>query len=175
MTRDVPPMALHKDVHWYALYTRPRHERRVDQQLREKEIVSFLPMRKILKQWSDRKKWIEEPLFRCYLFIHADPSDRLRALQTYGIVRMVSFQGKPAVVQDKEIDIIQRIIDEDPGVEALSRFTIGDQVEVVSGPLRGLKGQLESIQNERRLIVTIPSIQQSLRFNIHGADLEVVH
>ena len=175
MIKDIPPMASHKDVHWYALYTRPRHERKVDQQLRDKEIVSFLPMRKMLKQWSDRKKWIEEPLFRCYLFVHADPVDRLRALQTYGIVRMVSFLGKPAVVQDEEIVTIQRIIQEDPGVEAMPRFNVGDRVEVISGPLRGLKGQLESIQNEKRLIVSVSSIRQSLRFNIHGADIKVIH
>ena len=167
-------MVLHKDVNWFALYTRPRHEKKVNLQLDEKEIESFLPMKKVLKQWSDRKKWIEEPLFRCYLFVHVNPKDRLRALQTYGIVRMVSFQGKPAIVTDEEIDTIRRVLSESHDVEAIPLLNVGDKVEIVSGPFLGLQGRLESIHGEQRFLVAIESIQQSLRFNVHGADLKVI-
>ena len=162
------------DIHWYALYTRSRHEKRVDSQLHDKRIESYLPLRRVMRQWSDRKKWVEEPLFRCYVFIHVDEKDRLRALQTYGSVRVVSFNGKPAVVQDKEIETIRRILREIPNVEACVDVREGDMVEIVQGPLCGLMGRLVQVRNEDRLLVSIDSIHQALRFNVDRTDVKVV-
>ena len=103
---------------WYALYTRSRHEKKVDYQLREKGIESYLPLQRVLRKWSDRKKWVEEPLFRCYVFVHVDPANRLRALQTFGVVRFVTFSDEPAVVRDDEIENIRRILRESPDAES---------------------------------------------------------
>lgn len=165
----------HSCIRWYALYTRSRHEKRVNDQLVDKGIESYLPVHKVLRQWSDRKKWIEEPLFRCYVFIRTDPKGRLLALQTYGAVRLVSFNGKPAIVRDEEIDIIRRILREAPTVEACPVVNVGDVVEILSGPLCGLRGRLKEIRSEKRLVVTIVSIQQALRFNVDRADVRVVN
>ncbi|MCJ7813379.1 UpxY family transcription antiterminator [bacterium] len=161
-------------VHWYALYTRSRHEKKVHNQLKEKGIESYLPVRNILRKWSDRKKWIEEPLFRCYVFVHADARSRLQALQTFGSVRFVAFNGKPAVVRDDEIETIRRILRESPSVEPCATLSRGDIVEIVCGPLAGLRGRLEAIHNQQRLIVSIDSIHQALRFNVDGLDVKVV-
>lgn len=166
---------LKSEVCWYALYTRSRHEKKVDLQLRDKGIESYLPTQKILRRWSDRKKWVEEPLFRCYVFIHTNHRDRLRALQVYGAVRIVMFSGKPAVVRDEEIENIRRILREAPEIEACTPLYVGDVVEIVYGPLAGLCGRLEEIRGERRLVVTINSIRQALRFNVDGADVRVVN
>ena len=165
---------IHSRVRWYALYTRSRHEKRVDLQLRDKGIESYLPVQKVLRRWSDRKKWVEEPLFRCYVFIHMDEKDRLRALQTYGSVRIVSFNGKPAVVQDEEIECIRRILREAPTVEVCTPVSVGDRVEILRGPLAGLRGRIEEVHGERRLVVVVESIRQALRFNLDGADVRVV-
>jgi transcription antitermination factor NusG len=159
---------------WYALYTRSRHERTVEGQLCDKGIAHYLPLRKILRQWSDRKKWVEEPLFRCYIFIHGDESERYRALQSVGAVRIIGFGGKPAVVQDEEIERIKRILAEEPDAEACVIPEMGSEVEIIRGPLAGISGKLVEVQNEKRLIVMVQSIRQALRFKIESADVKVV-
>lgn len=166
---------INSEIRWYALSVRSRHEKKVDRQLQDKGIESYLPLRKIRREWSDRKKWVEEPLFRCYVFIHTDERNRLRALQAYGVVRIVSFNGKPAVVRDDEIASIRRILRTAPSVETCPPVSVGDVVEIMSGPLMGLRGRLEGIRNERRLVVSIDSIRQALRFNVDGADVKVVN
>lgn len=165
---------VHSDIRWYALYTRSRHEKKVEKQLRDKGIASYLPVRRVLRRWSDRKKWVEEPIFRCYVFIRVDEKDRLRALRTYGSVRIVSFNGKPAVVRDEEIENIRRVLREVPAVETCTPLAVGDVVEIQRGPLSGLRGRLEELRGERRLVVAVESIRQALRFNLDGADVRVV-
>ena len=160
---------------WYALYTRPRHEKKVERQLKERGIESYLPLKKTLHQWSDRKKWVEEPLFRCYVFVRTADRDRMRSLHTYGSVRFVSFDGKPAVVRDEEIHTIKCILREMPTSESYPDVTVGDVVEIVHGPLTGMRGKLEEIRSGRRLIVAIPSIHQALRFSLDGLDVRPVN
>ena len=89
-----------RESHWYALYTRPRVEKRVASILEEKEIRAFLPTRSVMRQWSDRKKVVEEPLFPSYVFVFADLAERYCSLQSTGVVRMVQFNGKPARIPD---------------------------------------------------------------------------
>ena len=159
---------------WFALYTKSRHELKVADQLRRKSIDHYLPLRKVQKQWSDRKKWVEVPLFRCYIFIRTDDLERRSALQSVGAVRIISFGGEPARVQDAEIDRIRRILAEDPVAESWTVPEPGAEVEIIRGPLTGIRGRLEEVQNEKRLVVTVESIRQALRFNIDGADVKIV-
>ncbi|NOZ57391.1 MAG: UpxY family transcription antiterminator [Calditrichaeota bacterium] len=161
-------------LHWYALYTKSRHEKKVDLQLREKGIESYLPLRGVWRQWSDRRKLVEEPLFRCYVFVHTNEKQRVRALQTYGAVRFVSFNGRPAIVRDEEIETIKRILREFPEAEACEPFSVGDLVEIVRGPLTGIMGRLEEIRGSRRLVVTIDSIHQGVRFEIDRLDVRLL-
>jgi len=162
------------DVCWYAMYTRSRHEKKVELQLQEKGIESYLPKQRVLRRWSDRRKWVEEPLFRCYIFIHVNAKDRLRALQTYGSVRIVSFNGRPAVVSDIEIERIKRILNEIETVQSCPPVSEGDIVEIVRGPLKGIRGRLEELRDNMRIVVEVESIHQALRFNIDGLDVRVV-
>lgn len=158
-------------AHWYALYTRSRHEKKVDLQLRQKGFTSYLPLRQVWRQWSDRKKWVEEPLFRCYVFVHCDERQRLEALQTYGAVRFVTFNGKPAIVREEEIERIRRILREIPHAEACEEWVVGEPVEIVRGPLAGIHGVLIQVRGSRRLVVNIDSIRQGVRFEIDAADV----
>ncbi|MDZ7262181.1 MAG: UpxY family transcription antiterminator [candidate division KSB1 bacterium] len=162
------------DRYWYAFYTRPNHEKRVDAQLRDKRIESYLPLRTITRRWSDRWKEIQEPLFRCYVFVHADERERITALETYGVVRMIWFNGKPAIVRDEEIAMIRRILRELPAVEACVPVNVGDYVEIVRGPLAGIDGRLIMMKGTRRLVVTIDSIAQGVHFDIDIADVKPI-
>lgn len=157
--------------HWYALYTKARHEKKVWKQLEEKEITVYLPLQKQLKQWSDRKKWVEEPLFRSYVFVKGDLKIRHQALQAHGSVSFLAFNGKPAIVRQCEIDTIKRILNEAPNVEICQPYQIGDHVKVIRGPLIGLTGKLEEIHGSSKLIVMIDSIKQALRFQINIQDV----
>ncbi|MBN1779751.1 UpxY family transcription antiterminator [bacterium] len=164
-----------QSVHWYALYTKPRHEKKVEKELVKKQIGCYLPMRKTLRQWSDRRKWVEEPLFRSYIFIQGDNALRYRAVQTPGVVRAVMFQGRLAVVRDEEIDWIRRILCETDDVEAVPQLLIGEEVEVRSGPLIGLRGRLTQFQGEQRLVIDVPSIRQAVRISVDVRDIQKVN
>ena len=98
---------------WLALYTRSRHEKLVDRELAKKGIESFLPLRKIVRNWSDRKKIIEEPLFKSYLFVRAPKTGRLSVLNTPGAVRFVGRPSDPIEVAESELLTIRRFLDHD--------------------------------------------------------------
>lgn len=159
---------------WFAIYTRPRHEKRVEDQLRRKGIESYLPLCQRLHRWSDRKKLVEVPLFSGYVFFHGDGRVRHNAVRSYGAVRIVTFDGRPAVVRDEEIENIKRILREFPSVEACPDVVVGDRVEIIGGPLTGLAGRIEEVRGERRFVVSIPSVHQALRFNIEGTEVRTL-
>ncbi|MCD6165698.1 UpxY family transcription antiterminator [bacterium] len=161
--------------HWYALYTRSRHEKKVDAQLKEKGIESYLPLHTVIRQWSDRKKKVEEPLFRCYVFVHLALKDRLRALQTEGVVRMVSFGGKPSVIPDSQIEAVKRLLQEGLVVEPYQYLKEGQWVEVVQGPLTGLQGILIEKRGSQKLVVSIDSIRQSISVQIDARLVKAIY
>ncbi|NOX38491.1 MAG: UpxY family transcription antiterminator [Calditrichaeota bacterium] len=149
---------------WYALYTRPRHEKKVYEQLNEKGIHAFLPLVRRLRQWKDRKKWVEMPLFNSYVFVNIELRDRFSALQTHGVVRMVSFGGVPATIPDWQIEQLRRIIEYPETLQPEQYLKEGDWVEVVEGPFRGIKGYLRELRGETRVAILIDGIYQSVSF-----------
>lgn len=152
---------------WYAIYTKPRHEKKVHQQLIDKEITAFLPMTKILRQWKDRRKWVEMPLFNGYVFVNIDLKDKINALQTHGVVRMISFGGVPATIPDWQIEQLKRVISQPVETLRLEQYLKeGDAVEVMEGPLRGVKGYLREVRGETRVAILIDGIYQSASFEV---------
>ncbi len=149
---------------WYALYTRPRHEKKVYEGLTEKGITAFLPTIRQLRQWKDRRKWVEVPLFNSYVFIQIDLQDKLTALQTKGVVRMVSFGGVPAAIPDWQIEQLQRVIEHPETLQPEQYLKEGDLVEIVEGPLKGIRGYLRQLRGETRVAILIDGIYQSASF-----------
>jgi len=95
---------------WYALYTKPRWEKKVDSLLLKKGLETWCPLQKIEKQWSDRKKIIEEPLFKSYVFVRVDQTERTKVLMTDGVLNFVYHVGKPAVIRNEEIELIKKYL-----------------------------------------------------------------
>jgi transcriptional antiterminator RfaH len=158
---------MNTDPLWVALYTKSRHEKKVEMQLMERKIPVYLPMKRTLKKWSDRKKWVEEPLFRSYIFVRGNAEERYRAVQCIGVVRQVTFNGKLAVVRDEEIEMIRRILADAPDTDSRPvSLSVGDDVEIETGPLAGLRGRLEEVRGETRFLVSITSIAQGIHFNV---------
>ena len=97
---------------WYAVYTRPRAEKRVDTLLQKKLIESWCPLQKVQRQWTDRKKIILQPLFTSYVFVHITDQQRITVLETDGVLNYVHYLGKPAIIRDEEIQLIKTYLHE---------------------------------------------------------------
>ncbi len=154
---------------WRVFYTFPRAEKKCEDRLYDRHIDVFLPQYTVIRQWSDRKKKVVEPLFRNYIFAKVDERDRLRVLQTDGIVRCVTFNGRPAVVPDEEIDAVRRAISgegEFAVVDYVPRPKLGSKVVVIEGPMRGLRGEVEEHRGQTHLLVSVAAVRQALRINV---------
>lgn len=149
---------------WYALYTRPRHEKKVHDQLLEKGVESFLPLQKEKRYWKDRRKVVEMPLFNGYVFVNIHLKDRFDALQTHGVVRLVGFGGEPVSIPDWQIEQLQRVLAGTESLQPEEYLKVGDYVEISGGPLRGIRGYLRESRGESRVAILIDGIYQSTSF-----------
>lgn len=128
---------------WYAVYTKPRWEKKIDTVLLRKGIESWCPLQKVERQWSDRKKIIEDPLFKSYVFVHIDTSERSKVLMTDGVLNFVHYLGKPAVIRDEEVNIIKHYLAEkDASIVILSEegFKEETKIRVNHGVFMGNEG-----------------------------------
>ncbi len=159
-----------KSKKWFALYTKPRWEKKIDSNLIRKGIDSWCPLQKKERQWSDRKKIIEDPLFKSYVFVRIDENEKVKTLQTEGVLNFVYHMGKPAVIRNEEIDLIKSYLMEKDArifVQSSKDFQTNDKVVVRHGifmdntgtVLRGgskkIYVQLESL--EQIMIVEFPA------------------
>jgi len=149
--------------HWYALYTKSRAEKKVCEELRKKGIEAYLPLRKELRQWSDRKKWVETPIINSYIFIRIQMSEYRRVFESQGVVSYVSRQGKAVVIPDHEIEAMKRTVQSNLSfnVEA-STICKGQTITIASGPLKGITGEVLEIQGTRKFFMRISHIGYTL-------------
>ena len=157
---------------WIVVYTKPNHEKAVSNELHKKGYEVYLPLLKERRKWSDRKKWIEFPLFRSYLFVRIDKKNALFVLQTYGVIKVIKFGEKIGIVKDEIINSIRLMIEGGYKPEPLDFFIKGDPVIVKDGPLKGLIGEVVRIDNNERLIVRIDVIQHSVSIQIERGFLK---
>ena len=147
---------------WNVLFTRPRSEKKVFERLSELGIEAYCPCQRILKKWSDRKKWIEEPVFRSYLFVKAPNSEsqKLEILQTPGVLRFLYWLGQAAQVRQSEIDAIRVFLGEYQCVDSIS-FDVGAKLNVKQGVLKGSEG-LVIYQTKHEVVLRIQKLGMSL-------------
>lgn len=128
---------------WLAVYTRPRWEKKVNQLLKEKGVESYCPLNKVRRKWSDRVKIVEEPLFKSYVFVKVNDEDRATVRMTAGAINFVYWQGKPAVIKEKEIAAIKKFLDEYENVEAKPiDLKINQRVRITTGTLMDQEGMV---------------------------------
>jgi transcription antitermination factor NusG len=134
---------------WYAIYTRPRWEKKVNTLLIGKGIESYCPLNKIRRKWSDRIKLVEEPLFKSYVFVRVTDDDRTEVRMTDGVVNFLYWSGKPAIIKDKEITAIRLFLDEYQNVEVVKlAFKPEDRVRILSGPMMDQEGKILEVRNK---------------------------
>jgi transcription antitermination factor NusG len=149
---------------WYLIYTKPRHEKKVQNQLFEKKISSFLPTRKILREWSDRKKLVEEPLFPSYIFVYLnDMSDYFAGKEADGSLYYVRSGGVVARVNDDIISSIQLLSNKAKDLEvSTDRFESGTRLLISKGPLTGLICEVVGCGTRQKLLVRVDLLQRNL-------------
>jgi len=156
-------------VKWYAVYVRSRHEKKVHAQLVRKGVETYLPLIEEFRVWSDRKKKVQEPLFRGYLFVRISLKHKLDVLQSDGVVRLVGTPEYPSPVREEEIDWIKRSLG-DPSIAKslrMEKYPLpGKKVEVISGPLRGIRGVVAQVRGNARLVIQVEAISRAFSVEV---------
>lgn len=156
------------DKQWIVVRSKPRSEKVAHNELVKKNIESYLPLLKERRKWSDRKKWVEFPLFSSYLFARIDIKDSIFVLQTQGVNTIVKFGKQIAIVQNSVIEAIRLAMEGGYQLEPVEYFVEGNQVEVIAGPMKGVKGIVVKLKGQNRLIIKIDAIQQALSIQIES-------
>lgn len=161
-------------LRWFALYTRSRHEKLVHEELLKKGIETFLPLRKVTRHWSDRKKIIHDPLFPGYLFVRTPLINRFTVLNTVGAIRLVGKPSDPLEVPEQELVAIQHFMEQDIEMDPFPYLKEGQRVYVRSGPLKGVEGFIVRKDKHCRLVISLDLLTQSTSVVIDEACIEPV-
>jgi transcription antitermination factor NusG len=159
---------------WYALYTCPRHEKCVAQQIEQRNISCFLPLYRSVRRWKDRRKELELALFPGYVFVYFALKDRLRVLQLPSAVRLVSFNGEPAVLPQAEIEGLRNRLSRGGCIEPHPYLCVGRRVRVCAGPMQGLEGIVVRRKERCRVVFSLDLIMRSVAVEVDESDLEPV-
>lgn len=161
---------------WYAIQTRSRHEKMVVQQLQNQGIITFLPLSSQLREWSDRQKLVEFPLFPGYAFVRMvyGPEERLRVLHTEGVVNFVGTSGQGIAIPEKQIEHIQTLLANKVPFESYPFLKAGQRVRIRGGALNGTEGILVRQDADRMLVISVELIQRSLSIRLRGYEVEAV-
>lgn len=152
---------------WFPFYTKPKHEKRAYEKLIAEGYEAYLPLTKSIRKWSDRKKTIQEPLIKSYVFAKVYKKDLYKILSLYGISRYISFNGKPAIIRNSEIESLKKLIDSETKIEVTDGLVdIGEKVKIKSGPMAGLEGEIIEHKGKNKLVLKLESIGKSLLVTI---------
>lgn len=139
---------------WYAVYTRPRWEKKVHKLLEEKGIDIYCPLNKVHRKWSDRIKVVDEPLFKSYVFVKVSEDEKTQVRMTDGVVNFIYWLGKPAIIKEKEIETIKKFLNDHHDVEVRPiDVEEGNKVMVKSGILMGKEGTVKKVMHKKVEIV----------------------
>jgi len=159
---------------WYALYTKPRWEKKVADLLSAKDIENYCPVNRVYRQWSDRKKMITVPLFACYVFVKIDEKMQLSARSTAGVINFVYWLNKPAIIRDEEIALVRRFLNDHDNVQ-LEKIPIqsDDTVRITNGIFLGHECGVISSSN-KVVKVILPSLGFMMMAEISIAHVELL-
>ncbi len=161
---------------WHAVYVHSRAEKRVHEELKYKGIESFLPLQRKLRQWSDRKKWVEIPLISGYVFVHITLKHYDMVLQTDNVMQYVRFEGKAAVIRDQDIEILKRMLGQSEAQVEITREELrpGTLVEIIAGPMMGVRGELISFRGNNKVALRMLPLGFTVLVESPGTNLAVV-
>ena len=155
-------------TNWYAIYTKPRAEKKVFERLALSGFNAYLPLITSVREWSDRKKKIVTPLISSYVFVNTNYDELFSALTIQGTSGILRYLGKPAIIRDHEIENLKILMNDSEQFSILENniFEKGEEVEVIKGPFTGLVGQSVSLQGRHRIIVEIEAMGSKMAVNV---------
>ena len=156
------------NLHWFAVYTQPRWEKKVAGLLDQNGIENYCPLNKVVKQWSDRKKIVLEPLFKSYVFVRVKDAEKWDLKNVNGILNFVYWLGKPARIKEEDIFTIKKFLNEfsDVQIEEVSGLAINAKVRVKQGLLMNYNGILVELNGNRaKVIIETLGVQMSANFD----------
>jgi transcription antitermination factor NusG len=160
---------------WYAVYTKPRWEKKVAELLDRKRIENYCPLNKELRRWSDRVKTVYQPLFTSYVFVHASEAEQLQIRQTEGVLNFVYWLGTPAIVKDEEIDAIKSFLEHHRNIRLEKiQVNVSDKVRILSGPLVMREGDVLEVNN-RTVKLFLPSLGYAMTAEVETANVEIIN
>ncbi|HEY9003095.1 MAG TPA: UpxY family transcription antiterminator [Mucilaginibacter sp.] len=152
---------------WYPVYTHPKAEKKAHQALSDKGIETYLPLRRQLKQWSDRKKWIDEPFIKSYLFVHITQQEQTEVLMTKGITRFIYFGGKVTSMPDKQIEDLKLLMTSAVELEITEENLLpGEKIVLKAGPLKGMVGEIISYRSQKQLALRLENLGCSVIIHV---------
>jgi len=156
------------EYHWYAAYTRSRSERTAAKLLEEQGIEVYLPLQRKLRQWSDRKKWVEVPYINSYVFVHTSEKEYYDILNTQGIIRYITFEGKAAPIPNWQIEAMKKIIASDtPITFSGHRFKKGEKIQIQAGALMGYEGEIvRDTDGQKKVMIRIGQLGVSMMVHL---------
>lgn len=160
---------------WYAVYTKPRWEKKVADLLTRRKIDNYCPLNKAMRQWADRKKMVAEPLFTSYVFVHATEAEHLQIKQTDGIINLVYWLGSPAVIRDEEIEAIKEFLEEHINVQLEKiAINVADRVRITDGLLVHREGDVLEVKN-KTVKLFLPSLGYTMIAEVCKEKIEVLN
>lgn len=163
---------IEKERHWYALYVQPRKEKVVHRELQKRDFECYLPLKKEIRKWADRKKQVELPLFTSYVFVKIEEHKQWDVLQVPGAVKFIWFGGKAVPIPEHQIESIKILIARDIAFELIpQQIRKGDLVRIKEGPFEGLVGTVLRNDNKTRFLISVNSIGTDIRLEIGEEDL----
>lgn len=175
-TDNPSPFSGSESENWYALHTRPRHEKVVEQRLNERGVATFLPIVTEVHRWSDRKKSVQLPLFSCYIFAKFAPNrtERLRVLRVDGVLGLVGSHHEGAPIPEDQIHAVQAVVERAIPWSSHPFLKVGQRVRIRGGALNGLEGILVSRNGSDTLVISVDAIQRSLAVRVEGYQIEAI-
>lgn len=167
---------MNDEKNWYVIHTKPKNEKKVFEQILKKEIEAYLPLMQTVRYWSDRKKKLMVPLFPSYVFVNTNEEGRKRAISnTYGALRYVLYQKRPAKISEREIQNIRLSLQVPEKIKIEEkRITEGDMVEITGGIFRSLTGYIKEIRGHYKLIVNIMELNSTFSVQLSSSEVKLL-
>jgi len=150
---------------WFAIYTQYKREKLVTKYLSKKGVEVYLPINRVVRKWVRKVREVELPLINCYVFVNITKSEYVKVLETENVLNFVQFSGNLISIPAPEIEILKRVTGELYNIEVAEEFVEGDEVEIISGKLTGLKGILEE-KGKRLFSVNLENLGYRLTMDI---------
>jgi transcription antitermination factor NusG len=158
---------------WYPVYTQSRAEKKAYQALINKGIEAYLPLRRQLKQWSDRKKWVEDPFIKSYLFVRIPEHEQAEVLMTKGIARFIYFSSRITAMPDRQIEELKLLMASHYELEITEEnLQTGEKIIIKAGPLKGITGEIISYRSQKQLLLRLESLGCSIIVNVAASLIE---